>query len=210
MKRNLLKSEIGVTDMELSKRLFTSLVLKTKDKIASETESLTKDDREKELVLLPTHVIKGMYTLKLLEAREYRLQISDMLNIYRSIQRRITIDTKDAGIKHKVQPETETIDPSERESGFDEYEKRTEHPAGIKLKQGSRASTVSATCPILPSVHSLHMRALECEPTTFHGLAQRRDKIEVTDEGMYVIDEFGINITYDAVKADYAALIQEL
>ncbi len=80
----------------------------------------------------------------------------------------------------------------------------------MKIKCGVRTDTVSATCPILPSIHSLHARSLETDPSTFHGLAQRRDKIEVTEDGIYVVDEFGINISYDCIESDYKCLIDEL
>ena len=59
-------------------------------------------------------------------------------------------------------------------------------------------------------MHALHARSFETEPTTFHGLAARRDKIDATDDGIYVTDEFGINIFYDCVKDDYKALTSEL
>jgi hypothetical protein len=80
----------------------------------------------------------------------------------------------------------------------------------VKVKGGVRTDTASATCPILPSVHSLHARSLETEPSTFYGLAQRRDKIDITEDGIYVVDEFGINIFFDCIEADYKALSEEL
>ena len=84
-KRGALRSELADNTDDLKKRYFANLL---KDKTSSQIS-------EFEPVILNSNNIKSFYTLKLLKSRELKFKLLGILNVFRSVERRLNMDIQD-------------------------------------------------------------------------------------------------------------------
>jgi hypothetical protein len=194
-KRKALLTEAHISEKLLKRRYFTTLL---NDRM-SDVESGVEDKLD-----LPLHCIKALYTLVLIGARDHKQRIVEYCNAFRSVQRRLAMDVMDLGVRDQATPEKELIPPNER----------TEDPTRVSSIEGLgmhfEKSFVNWACPILPTQHTLFAKACTYRLESVHSLANRRDAIEVLEDGVYVKDEFGVYICYDAAFKDYELLKAEL
>jgi hypothetical protein len=194
-KRKALLTEMQVSEKLLKRKYFSTLLQER----LSDLESTVEDRLD-----LPLHCIKALYTLVLLRVRSHKQHIVECCNAFRSVQRRLAMDVLDLGVRDQVTPEKEVIPPTERHE--DPSKAVSIEGLGVHFER----SYVSWTCPILPTQHTLFMKACNYRLESVHSLANRRDAIEVTEDGVYVKDEFGVYVCYDAAFKDYDCLKAEL
>lgn len=54
---------------------------------------------------LPPQCIKSLYTLRMIKSRNYKQRLLDILNVYRSIQKRLAYDMSDIGTREEIRPD---------------------------------------------------------------------------------------------------------
>jgi hypothetical protein len=82
-KRGVLKTDLGLSDEDIKKRYFSSLL--------SDNQVLTNQSSE-DLIDLPLSTIKGLYTLKYLKSRGLKLKLFELFNYFTSCERRLSLD----------------------------------------------------------------------------------------------------------------------
>jgi hypothetical protein len=60
---------------------------------------------------IPTHIVKSYYTLRHLKMREKKIKLLHVLNYFRAIQRRITLDMKEMGTRDRVMGDLDVMPP---------------------------------------------------------------------------------------------------
>lgn len=172
-KRGALKTELNVDDQDLKKKFFSSLL--------ANKDSLPLHHDEK--VELPVQCIKAFYSLLFLKSRKFKQRLLDILNAFRSIQKKLTFDMLDIGVRDQLTPEKDKIVPN---------------------------PTVTAkkiVSPVMPSVEDF--KSDFC-PQTVIQLGNREDLVEIIDNEICVKDHQGEYIHYSIVSQDYENLMAEL
>lgn len=131
-------------------------------------------------VNLPPQCIKSLYTLRMIKSRTLKQKLLDILNIYRSIQKRLAYDMCDIGTREELRPEAKLSDYPKGTEGFN------------------------------PSLHYTEQVSMEYYPERFPGLYGRRDSIEKYDGDYYVKNNKDLYIVYSIIDKDYRELIEEL
>ena len=85
-KKGLLKTELGLSDEDIKKKYFSGLLTDSSSSISPGTD---------EAINLPLVTIKGLYTLKLLKSRGLKQKLYEVLNYFRSVERRLCLDITD-------------------------------------------------------------------------------------------------------------------
>jgi len=99
-----LKTEIGMSNTEMRKKFFSALLAE---------ESLSKEKVEQEKVDLASQSIKAFFTLKLLKNRNMKQKLLEVLNVFRSIQRRLAFDISDLSSREELNLENSDHNNSE-------------------------------------------------------------------------------------------------
>lgn len=131
-------------------------------------------------VNLPSQCIKSLYTLSMIKSRNNKQRLFDILNVYRSIQKRLAYDICDLGTRVELRPDNPKKEFPVINKGFN------------------------------PILNYSDTDLLDTYPKTFPGLYGRRDTIELINEDYYVKNNKGLFIVYSIVDKDYSELIEEL
>ena len=202
VKRGLTLVEVGSKQTDARFKYFSDLLKRTTE---------IGDGKGNEGFPIPPLSVKSLYSLKLLEARTHKLELLDILNAFRSVQRRLAYDMVDMyGDGSILQEDKEVIGPSEHYREAEPQPRLSEGLGGLRVKEGRLASTIAATCPILPSIHHLYARSCHKERYTMSNLLSRRDIIEIEKREIAVKDSAGVYIQYEVVRNDFEELQTEL
>lgn len=201
-KRGLMVTETDSKQADVKFKYFSDLLKRT---------TQGGDKARPEAFPIPPLSVKSLYSLKLLEARSYKLELLDVLNVFRSVQRRLAYDMVDLYSDSTLpQDDKELLPPSERQQDSDPQPRLLEGLGGLRVKEGRLASTVAATCPILPSIHQLYARSCQKERYSMANLLGRRDVLEVEKREIGVKDSAGVYIQYEVVRSDFEELQSEM
>ncbi|CAG9310909.1 unnamed protein product [Blepharisma stoltei] len=170
-KKGVLKTEIGITDNDLKKKYFSSLLRE---------RTVANLAGEEDLIELPTQCIKALYTLKLLKSRNLKQKLIDMLNVYRSIQRRLSFDISDLGSREQLKPDAEL---------------------DILVKDNTGHN------PTVPSPKTVNSDNIFDKVPSLFG---RRDQFEYVENEIYVKDDQGEYVAYTVILDDYKEIEKEL
>lgn len=129
---------------------------------------------------LPSQCIKSLYTLRMIKSRDLKQKLFDILNVFRSIQKRITYDINDLGTREELRPDCEFSEIPRRKSGFN---------------------------PILPY---FDLENKNFTPEKFPGLYGRQDTIEKINGDYYIKNNRGLYIVYTIIDSDYKEIVEEL
>lgn len=91
-KRGVLKTDLGLSDEDIKKRYFSSLL--------SDNQGVGNPPSE-DIIELPLTTVKGLYTLKYLKSRGLKLKLFELFNYFRSCERRLSLDLQFAETKLK-------------------------------------------------------------------------------------------------------------
>jgi hypothetical protein len=173
-KRGALKTELKVDDRQLMKKFFGSI-------LANKTDPPSHHDDKVEL---PVQCIKALYSLIFLRSRKFKQRMLDILNAFRSIQKKLTFDMLDIGVRDQLTPEKDKPIPA------------PQNPSSKKM-----------TNTVLPSVNDFKS---EFSPQTVTQLGNREDLVEIIDNEICVKDTQGEYIFYSIANQDYENLVSEL
>ena len=112
MKRNPLRSEGKKVNKAGSEYVTKDVELEEalKGTLRKEDEALRIEEVEEPLLEpLPSHIVKGYYTLRHLKARNFKIKLLHALNYMRSVQRRLTYDMLEMGTRDKLMGDVEVI-----------------------------------------------------------------------------------------------------
>ncbi|OMJ74126.1 hypothetical protein SteCoe_27013 [Stentor coeruleus] len=101
-KRGVLRTELGLSDDDIKKRYFSTLLIDTNSSVNPIGE---------EQIDLPLIAIKGLYTLKLLKSRSMKQKLFEIFNFFRSVERKLCLDLNDIQKSYKVKPTTQSSNP---------------------------------------------------------------------------------------------------
>lgn len=131
-------------------------------------------------VNLPSQCIKSLYTLSMIKSRNNKQRLFDILNVFRSIQKRLAYDICDFGTRVELRPDYFKKDVVQVNKGFN------------------------------PALNYSDTDLQDTYPKAFPGLYGRKDTIEVLFEDYYIKNNKGVYIVYSIIDKDYSELIEEL
>jgi len=174
----------------------------------------------KSSVQLPADKVTPYYWLRLLRIRQSKRRLLSILNYFRSVERRLTIDSRGFAFNAAFAPppdEDLNLDPKQERRG------RHGPAAGSMLPEKSNKG-LSHRGPTVDSIreggrpveHDVYTQpsdyALDPDIVmTLEGVERRDDDYTVEDDGVVrVRDSEGMLVLYDAAQSDLAALDQEM
>ena len=131
-------------------------------------------------VNLPPQCIKSLYTMRMIKSRGLKQKLMDILNVYRSIQKRLAYDISDLGTRDELRPDN-SLSPFPRKSeGYN------------------------------PGLPYAEKEVSGFTPEKFPSLYGRQDTVEVIDGEYYIKNSRGLYIVYTIIDEDYKELVEDL
>ena len=60
---------------------------------------------------IPVHIVKAYYTLRCMKARDFKIMLLHILNYFRSIQKRLSLDLAEFSSRQRAVGDIELINP---------------------------------------------------------------------------------------------------